>query len=175
MNEKIYKKIEIKTSQYILLIIFFTLIASLLIFVFNKLIDEKIIENQNIRKKQVALESRLTNIEKLEKEYDLIKPEIDLINSYLPAQENIVDMIGKIEKLASDNKLDIAIDFTTEPANHNLKASITLKGYYSDFMNFYKAIYNEGLLINVNSVGLTDANNLTDNTQAIIGVEVYFD
>lgn len=175
MNEIIYKKVEIKTNQYILLIIFFALIGSLLIFVFNRLIDEKIIENKNIQKQQIALESRIENIGKLETEYDKIKPEIDFINNYLPTQDKIVEMIDKLERLASDNKLDISIDFTSEPVSHNIKASLALKGYYSDFMNFYKGIFNESLLINVNSISLTDANSLTDNVQAIMNVEVYFD
>lgn len=154
---------------------FFFLLIVLAIIYGNKMIGEAITAYKNREAQKIALEDRISNLSKLEAEYKNISAEIDLINQILPSEDKLIDLVAKVEGIAGKNKVDLSVDFTTEPQNHVLLANLSAKGYFSDVFNFYKDISNDSVLTSIKSLKLTDANNLRDNTKAEFGVEVYFD
>lgn len=175
MPEEKFKTIKVKFSQYILLLFFFFLLMALAIIYGNKMIEEKITAYKNKEAQKIALEDRISNLNKLETEYKNISNDIDLLNQILPSKDKLIDLVAKVENIASQNKVDLTVDFEAEPKNHVLQAKLIVKGYYNDVFNFYKNISNDSVLSSVKNVKLTDANNLRDNTKAEFGVEVYFD
>lgn len=174
-EESKFKTIKVKFSQYILLLFFFFLLMVLIIIYGNKMIEEKITDYKNKETQKIALEDRIFNLNKLEVEYKNISGEIELVNELLPGEDKLIDLVGKIENIASQNKVDLVVDFETEPQNHTLSAKLIAKGYFNDVFNFYKNISTNNVLASIKTVKFTDANNLRDNTKAEFGVEVYFD
>lgn len=174
-NDTNIKKIEVKTGQYILLLVFFMLIGVLLIVGFNQQISEKVYEYNNKRKEVAMLEERIANLNILQKEYSQVSDDIEMIENVLPGKDKLVDLISKVETMAEENKLEIDIDFQEEPTTHKFSGTFSVKGYYSDVMKFYNEIYNNEVLATVDAVVMTDTENVKDNTEAQFSMEVYFE
>lgn len=169
------QKVAIKFSQNILLLTLLTLLAFLLIFEANKIITNSI-NNLNTKKVQkLALEERIKNLNKLDSEYKAISQDVNLIDDILPKQDKLIDTISKIEKYASDNKLELTTKFEGEPANHKLAAKFSVKGYYSDVMKFFNSVSTGDILIYVKALDISDTVNMLDNARAEFTTEVYFD
>lgn len=175
MDKIKFQHISIKFNQYILLIIFCALVFVLLIFWFNKLVNQELTTLTQKKQQKAALEERINNLNKLDQEYKTISKEVEYINIILPKQDKLIDTIGKLEKKAEDGKLEFAIKFESEPASHKVPAKLSLKGYYTDVMNYYKWLSTDDILINIKAVDLSDATNILDNTTGSLSVEVYFD
>lgn len=175
MDKIKFQHIPIKFKQYLLLMIFCALTFSLLIFQSNKLINQELSYLSEKKQQKAALEERITNLSKLDEEYKAIGKEVDYFNTILPSQDKVIDIVGKMEKKAEENKVEFAVKFESEPANHKLPAKLSLKGYYSDVMNYYKWLSAGDVLVNVKAVNLSNATNMLDNVTGGLSVEVYFD
>lgn len=170
-----FTKIKVKTNQYILILVFFTLIGILLIWEFNKQIKEKVGQYNKKKEEITILEQRISNLNRLENEYKSISSDIEMIENILPKEDKLVDIVSNIESLAENNKLEISAKFDEEPSSHKLKASFIIKGYFSDVMNFYKELMQDKVLVSINSISMTNSDNLLDNAEVVFGMEVYFD
>ncbi len=175
MNKYKFKKIEVKFSQYILLLVFFSLLTVLLIIQFNKLIEEKINELKDKEGQKIALENRISNLDKLEKEYTTISSDVENINNLLPSQDKLIDIINKIEAMANENHVELSTKFEQEPTAHKLPAKFMVKGYTNDVMSFYNKLIADNVLVYIIAANMSDANNMLDNVKAEIQTEVYFD
>lgn len=167
--------VKIKYGQYLLTAIFLLLLAFLATLQIHKNITQKI-HDLNLQKEQkIALENRMENLEKLEAEFDKLSPDIEYINNLLPSKSDFLKTIQKLESLASENRVDLAIKFQSEGAGNTIPTQFILNGAYPDLINFYKSITIGDLLMNIRSVDFTSTDNLKNNAEVVVEAEVYFD
>lgn len=175
MDKSKLKPIYAKYKQYLLLSIFFSLLIGLVMFEFNQIINEKIIAIQQKKGQLQSLQNRISNLDKLQADYNNLFTDVNMINTLLPKQDQIINIIGKIETMAQDDNVELTTKFSSEPANHKLPATLTVKGYFADVFKFYQGLTGNDLLIYVKAIDMSDNNNMLDNVKATIETEIYFD
>ncbi len=171
-----FKKISIKFSQSILLLVFFILITTLLLMQGNLMVNQQIENYKEKQKQEIALRDRIANLDKLQKDYQEISNDVEYINQLLPNQDEAINIISRIEAMAKDNKVDLSTKFESEISGHKITARFTVSGYTENVMSFINNLSNHrNILVTIKAIKISDSGNIKDNVKAEILTEVYFD
>ena len=176
-------KIKIKENNSFVFIGFAVFIAIQLVSLF--ILAELIVEKTNLligeTHKLKAFEQRDISIDNLQKDYQVIKGDLEIIDLALPDKKGMISFINQLEKEASSSGISSKISFSsqsvkTEPKGlKNISFTLNLKGTYFKIVEFIKAIEKMPRMVQVEKIAIQSPNGIETENNVILTMKCYID
>jgi len=178
MNKK-----KIKKNNWHILIVFgvFILIQLIGIFVLAEIIVEKTNLLIGERHKLKSFEQRDMSIANLQKNYQIIEKDLEIIDLALPDKKGMINFINQLEKEASSSGVLAKIVFSnesikTEPEGlKSISFTLNLKGTYYKTMEFVKKIEKMPRMIQVEKITIQSPDGIDVENNVILIMKCYID
>ena len=178
MNKK-----NIKKNNSFVFIAFAVFIAAQLLslFILAKLIVEKtnLLISETHRLK--AFEQRDVSIDNLQKDYQIIEGDLEIIDLALPDKKEMINVINQLEKEASSSGVSAKISFSsqslkTEPEGlKSISFTLNLKGTYFEIVELIKRIEKMPRMTQVEEITIQSPNGIETENNVILTMKCYID
>lgn len=156
---------KIKSSQFakqltlklVLMIGAFVILAVVLI-ICNKTVAKDTDKIQTIRGAIQNTTSQTDIFASLVKDYQTLSPYLESVKAMLPTRDKLIDFSQALSEVAENNNLEFGFIFEDSPDANNISQvyfSMTLKGEYSDFINFIENLKKMPYFIDLDSFDLS--------------------
>jgi len=164
-----------KYKEYIVSVLFFVVLILVYIFIVRPL-AAKIGENTDEIQKKIAdrtvYEEKTKNLTKIKEQAEIYRKNEDYVKNVLARQDQVVELVEELEKLAKDTGNEIKIEINEEkkekdkkakkdeesiklPSENYLQMKILVYGKYRDIFNFIKKLENINFWNDIISLNIT--------------------
>lgn len=156
--------INVKNKKVIGLSLTILLIVTALFIIVLNLYQIKT-TSQYIHQQQLILEKKLQmgqNIKEISKQYKQILAEMDLINNIFVVKGEELEFITTLEKIASDNNLELRIDMSEPDSEDSIQLSLVLSGEYNSILLFIEKLESIPTYYNIEEITIANQGLLSE-------------
>lgn len=175
-----------RTQSFAIVLLTFIALSIFGLFAINPTITTIIQLNKQLADNKFVydkLQEKITNILSLQKQYNALQPDLSIVLSAIPDTYSIAQFMGKVQKLADDNKVKI-LSIQSNPlsiAPNNTKDGsisflMTMQGDKQNILNFITKFMSFDRITAIDEVSLntTSTNQSANVTQATIQAKAFF-